>query len=76
MSDEQKDVVHCLIESYQKDIHLPGGESNSGLPRDRRGYLPLYYRGVICTKLKCGLVDIGLPIRNVIGISVPDYLDR
>ena len=24
---------------------LPGGESNPGLPRDRRGYLPLYYRG-------------------------------
>ena len=23
---------------------LPGGESNPGLPRDRRGYLPLYYR--------------------------------
>ena len=26
---------------------LPGGESNPGLPRDRRGYLPLYYRGHI-----------------------------
>ena len=25
---------------------LPGGESNPGLPRDRRGYLPLYYRGI------------------------------
>jgi hypothetical protein len=24
---------------------LPDGESNPGLPRDRRGYLPLYYRG-------------------------------
>ena len=24
---------------------LPGGESNPGLPRDRRGYWPLYYRG-------------------------------
>ena len=24
---------------------LPGGESNPGLPRDRRGYSPLYYRG-------------------------------
>ena len=29
-----------------KDI-LPGGESNPGLPRDRRGYSPLYYRGCI-----------------------------
>ena len=26
---------------------LPGGESNPGLPRDRRGYSPLYYRGLI-----------------------------
>ena len=24
---------------------LPDGESNPGLPRDRRGYLPLYYLG-------------------------------
>lgn len=46
----------------KKDILLPGGESNPGLPRDRRGYLPLYYRGVMFTELKCGLVDIGLPI--------------
>lgn len=44
---EQKDLVHCYIESYQKNILLPGGESNPGLPRDRRGYLPLYYRGVV-----------------------------
>ena len=25
---------------------LPGRESNPGLPRDRRRYLPLYYRGI------------------------------
>ena len=25
---------------------LPDGESNPGLPRDRRGYWPLYYRGL------------------------------
>ena len=25
---------------------LPGGELNPGLPRDRRGYSPLYYRGL------------------------------
>ena len=24
---------------------LPDGELNPGLPRDRRGYSPLYYRG-------------------------------
>ena len=27
------------------NLKLPGGESNPGLPRDRRGYSPLYYRG-------------------------------
>ena len=26
---------------------LRDGESNPGLPRDRRGYSPLYYRGVV-----------------------------
>ena len=26
---------------------LPGRESNPGLPRDRRRYLPLYYRGLL-----------------------------
>ena len=30
----------------KKSVHLPDGESNPGLPRDRRGYLPLYYRGL------------------------------
>ena len=30
---------------HKKDARLPGGESNPGLPRDRRGYSPLYYRG-------------------------------
>ena len=29
----------------EKVLDLPGGESNPGLPRDRRGYSPLYYRG-------------------------------
>ena len=28
---------------------LPGRESNPGLPRDRRRYLPLYYRGLTDT---------------------------
>ncbi|VIO97741.1 Uncharacterized protein BM_BM7938 [Brugia malayi] len=27
---------------------LPGRESNPGLARDRRGYSPLYYRGLCC----------------------------
>ena len=28
---------------------LPDGELNPGLPRDRRGYSPLYYRGLVNT---------------------------
>ena len=34
-------------ESIQESVKwiLPGGELNPGLPRDRRGYSPLYYRG-------------------------------
>ncbi len=31
--------------SYSKK-NLPDGELNPGLPRDRRGYSPLYYRGL------------------------------
>ena len=30
----------------KKKYILPVGELNPGLPRDRRGYLPLYYRGL------------------------------
>ena len=37
----KKDTVEIL----ENDI-LPDGELNPGLPRDRRGYLPLYYRGL------------------------------
>ena len=31
----------------KKTMFLPDGESNPGLPRDRRGYSPLYYRGFV-----------------------------
>ena len=30
----------------RENKNLPGGESNPGLSRDRRGYSPLYYRGL------------------------------
>ena len=36
--------------STAKKWFLPGRESNPGLPRDRRRYSPLYYRGYICSK--------------------------
>ena len=39
---------------------LPGGESNPGLPRDRRGYSPLYYRGHLSMKIEIqGCVRLG-----------------
>ena len=40
--------IKCLsaLQTSSKKYCLPDGESNPGLPRDRRGYLPLYYRGL------------------------------
>ena len=38
------DTVVPLVSFARKKI-LRDGESNPGLPRDRRGYSPLYYRG-------------------------------
>ena len=35
-----------IMKLKEKISNLPGGESNPGLPRDRRGYSPLYYRGI------------------------------
>ena len=35
----------CQNSNNKRSPILPGGESNPGLPRDRRGYSPLYYRG-------------------------------
>ena len=35
---------------------LPDRESNPGLPRDRRGYSPLYYRGLTSVKIGVGVV--------------------
>ena len=37
---------------FQNQRNLPGGESNPGLPRDTRGYSPLYYRGTGCVECK------------------------
>ena len=44
-------IIQCLLSGWGLVLttilksNLPDGESNPGLPRDRRGYLPLYYRG-------------------------------
>ena len=40
-----KTRVICKACFSFKTVALPGGELNPGLPRDRRGYWPLYYRG-------------------------------
>ena len=37
---------HVTLKKQKLKTSLPDGESNPGLPRDRRGYLPLYYRGL------------------------------
>ena len=47
---KKKHLKHSSSSENQKN--LPGGESNPGLPRDRRGYSPLYYRGIGCVKFK------------------------
>ena len=39
-----KHKFHIFLLGIEKKS-LPGGESNPGLPRDRRRYSPLYYRG-------------------------------
>ena len=38
---------HILREKIFRKLFLPDGELNPGLPRDRRGYSPLYYRGLV-----------------------------
>ena len=38
-------IYHFPSDLYGKKF-LPDRESNPGLPRDRRGYSPLYYRGM------------------------------
>ena len=39
------DLIKSLQTFHMRAKTLPGGELNPGLPRDRRGYSPLYYRG-------------------------------
>ena len=44
---EEKTIKQIMRQrrNFKEKKVLPGGESNPGLPRDRRGYSPLYYRG-------------------------------
>ena len=39
-----KNDGNAFLRKYLMKISLPDGESNPGLPRDRRGFPPLYYR--------------------------------
>ena len=47
--EEESKSTQLFLSIYRgkegKKKLLPGGESNPGLPRDRRRYSPLYYRG-------------------------------
>ena len=47
-------ILHLKIKYLTKICILPGGELNPGLPRDRRGYSPLYYLGSDYCKLSHG----------------------
>ena len=47
-------ILHLKIKYLTKRCILPGGELNPGLPRDRRGYSPLYYLGSDYCKLSHG----------------------
>ena len=42
-----KIIGSYVVEKILRKISLPDGELNPGLPRDRRGYSPLYYRGLV-----------------------------
>ena len=52
---EEKEKKKKKIYINKNKKILPGGESNPGLPRDRRGYLPLYYRGHVCRSETIGV---------------------
>ena len=42
----KKIYIYIYIKIYRKSKNLPDGELNPGLPRDRWGYSPIYYRGL------------------------------
>ena len=52
---KKKHFKHSSLSENQKN--LPGGESNSGLPRDRRGYSALYYRGIECVRFRLRVMN-------------------
>ena len=53
---------------------LPERESNPGLPRDRRGYSPLYYRGLYAKVFSGVLSDI--QTRNSVRFLFYQFLSR
>ncbi len=57
----QEDAFSKKAVKDKKASPLPDGESNPGLPRDRRGYSPLYYRGLLT---------------NLVLYSSPNFLDQ
>ena len=63
-------AVFCTWDPFKEKKHLPDGESNPGLLRDRQGSLPLDYRGLdgvqsfICFEKKIGHVVANISLWN------------
>ena len=55
-----KNDGNAFLRKYLMKISLPDGESNPGLPRDRRGYSPLYYRGLVNDAICVEVVPVEL----------------
>ena len=49
--ERPKDVSVSKLSESQKKLFLPGGESNPGLPHDRRRHSPLYYQSLADTEI-------------------------
>ena len=69
-----KSILKHLSKS-EKQKHIPGGESNPGLPRDKRGYSPLYYRGIGCVRLN-GSCNGETPLLTLELKQTMSYYDR
>ena len=51
-----EEKVELRIPTRLEKVFLPDRKLNPGLPRDRRGYLPLYYRGLMIISV-CSMIN-------------------
>ena len=63
---------------FKSTHNLPGGESNPGLLRDSQRYLPLYYRGLLFSKIYCSSFPepTEMFINKIKSLSTADILSR